>query len=214
MSIRSDSEGSTSVSLLDKGYERSFEKTFRTRRRSPFTSDTSRETSPKTLQRFFSMTPWKTSSASGKPLKRPQSLTGPEYSRIDPDRRWGRSDPRHPPNDGQPDTFTTNSSNSKTRCTQRPPARWPRIATPFWNGSSNSSNGNGAVSHCCSPQESYSCSRWRSSIRLILPLAVVGSSSTNSIRRGYLYGAVSSFMNDWRRSFRRSLGSWSSVSVM
>lgn len=32
----------------------------------------------------------------------------------------------------------------------------------------------------------------RSSARLILPLAVFGSSSANSMRRGYLYGAVTS----------------------
>lgn len=75
--------GSTRVSLLDRVWERSFEKLFRMRRRSPFTSSTPRETFRKTLHRSFWMMPCKKSSASGRLLRRLRSVTGPGFSRSE-----------------------------------------------------------------------------------------------------------------------------------
>src|SRR3989441_6170733 len=43
-------------------------------------------------------------------------------------------------------------------------------------------------------------SQWRSLKRWILPVAVLGSSPTNSIHRGYLYGAILSLTNAFSSS--------------
>ncbi len=52
----------------------------------------------------------------------------------------------------------------------------------------------------------FSSSLPRISTRLILPLIVLGSSLTNSIIRGYLYGAVTFFTWFWSSFLRSSLG--------
>src|SRR5581483_7319478 len=51
-------------------------------------------------------------------------------------------------------------------------------------------------------------SRSRSSTRRIFPLTVFGSPSTNSIARGYLYGAVTRFTCSWSSRASPSLGAW------
>src|SRR5439155_27026173 len=48
----------------------------------------------------------------------------------------------------------------------------------------------------------------RSLNRWILPVAVFGSSSTNSIQRGYLYGAIRVFTNSLSSSASASFGFW------
>src|SRR5438874_1389029 len=55
-------------------------------------------------------------------------------------------------------------------------------------------------------RDSFGPHRCRRSIRRILPLIVLGSSVTNSISRGYLYGAVRRRQCSWSSSLSGSLG--------